>query len=95
MNRQLGKTMWWDVSKPLPEGWEYGQYLNKDQIEKKSKEAGNRIWVCKDGHSDKMIPSQKLDDYLKNGWSRGRNHMPSWFGRKMSMVWRQKYKDGK
>lgn len=68
-NLKLKKTKWWDASKPLTDkmindGWEYGQYLNDDQMTLKSKQSRNRIWICKRGCPDKMIDPKLLDEYV-------------------------------
>lgn len=49
----------------------YGKHHTKEEKEKMQKQQSNRIWI-NNGIENKRIKKDKFDEYLKDGWKRGR-----------------------
>ena len=88
-NVRLGKNMYWDKGVELPqhmidEGWEFGIYLNKDQMKNKQMKSGDRKWIHKNGFSDMFVKEYELSNYINDGWELGRTNLPKGFRERAS-----------
>ena len=83
-NIRLGKNMYWDKGIELPQymiddGWEFGMYLNEEQMKNKQEKSGNRKWIHKNGLPDMLVKENELQNYNEQGWKLGRTNLPSGF----------------
>lgn len=83
-NVRLGKTIYWDHTKPLTkemieDGWEYGLYLNAKQLNTKSENSCGRRWMCKEGCDDVFVKGYEVKNYIDIGYRFGRLNLPDGF----------------
>lgn len=70
-NLQTFEYKIWPKNQELPIGWAFGKKPPKPDTRDRNSPAFGHVWI-NDGHNNKFVKIEVIEEYLKQGWIKGR-----------------------